>query len=213
MNALIFDLDNCLAPADEMGRAFYEPVYTAIRAENHGVVAEAELVAAFEECWRTPFDKVAETHGFTEAMRAAGWACFSQLEVTEPMNGYGDLNVLGRMSQPLFLVTSGFKRLQWSKVRALGLEQWFDEIYVDAIDAGGGEGKRPLFERILRAHGLKATDVVAVGDSETAELAVGRQLGMATIQTLRPGVRRTELATAHIETLFELETIQERLSS
>jgi len=92
--AIIFDLDSCLAAADEVGEQLFAPAFAAIRAANDGSVPEEKLRAAFAECCRVVFDAVADKYGFTEAMRAAGWQVFRQTEVTEPMYGYGDLAVL-----------------------------------------------------------------------------------------------------------------------
>lgn len=41
--ALIFDLDNCLAPAHEVGEALYAPAFDAIREANYDVLSEASL--------------------------------------------------------------------------------------------------------------------------------------------------------------------------
>src|SRR5262245_34621893 len=118
--AIIFDLDSCLAAADGVGEQFFAPAFAAIRAANDGSVLEETLRAAFVDCRRVAFDAVADKYSFTEAMRAAGWEVFRQAEITEPMYGYEDLAVLKDLPVQRFLVTSGFRRLQESKVRALG---------------------------------------------------------------------------------------------
>ena len=76
--AIIFDLDSCLAAADEVGEQLFAPAFAAIRAANDGSVPEEKLRTAFAECWRVAFDAVADKYGFTEAMRAAGWQVFRQ---------------------------------------------------------------------------------------------------------------------------------------
>ena len=110
----------------------FAPAFAAIRAANDGSVPEEKLRAAFAECWRVAFDAVADKYGFTAAMRAAGWQVFRQTEVTEPMFGYGDLAVLKDLPVQRFLVTSGFRRLQESKVRALGFADCFAGRFDDA---------------------------------------------------------------------------------
>src|SRR5919108_1727103 len=120
VSALIFDLDNCLAASDELGRALLEPVFYAVRQANHGRLSEEELEAAFRDCWIYGFDKVVERHGFSSEMREMGWRAFARIEVREPMCGYGDLGELPALGERRFLVTSRFRRLQESKVRALG---------------------------------------------------------------------------------------------
>ncbi len=204
-NAIIFDLDNCLAAADEPGEQLLAPVFAAIRAANDGSVSEATLRAAFADCWRTAFDAVAEKYHFPAAMQTAGCAALSQIEVTTPMHGYGDLAVLKELPGQRFLVTSGFRRLQESKVRALGFADWFTAICIDAIDEPHRRGKEGIFRNLLTTHGRRPDEVLVVGDNPDSEIEAGNRLGMKTIQILRPGVPRSDRATAHIHGLTELK--------
>jgi len=119
IKALIFDLDSCLCAANEVGDQLFRPAFDAIRRANHGTVPDDVLEKAFSNCWRFPFTDVAHKYHFTDEMTKAGFAAFAQIEVTEPMHGYGDLHILRELRQKLFLVTSGFRRLQDSKVNAL----------------------------------------------------------------------------------------------
>jgi len=182
IKALIFDLDSCLAAADEVGESLFATAFQAIRSANIGTVPEEQLRAAFADCWRFPFDFIADKYGFSPAMRAAGFAAFKQTEVRQPMHGYGDLDALAELPAKLFLVTSGFRRLQESKVRAL-----------------------QAFEAILQKHQLSPKEVLVVGDNPDSEIAAGNRLGMTTIQILRPGVPASPAATHHIHTLGELK--------
>ena len=202
--AVIFDLDNCLAAATEVGEELFEPAFDAIRQANRGDVSDEALARAFADMWRTPFDRVAAQYGFSEAMLAAGWREFVALEVTRPMSGYGDLAVLAELPVQRFLVTSGFRRLQESKIRALNLAPLFTAFFVDAIDEPVRVGKQGFFERILRDYGLAPGEVLVVGDSAESEIAAGNRLGIRTVQTLRPGVPRADNATDHIRSLIEL---------
>lgn len=205
--AIIFDLDSCLAAADEVGQQSFEPAFAAIRAVNDGSVSDEKLQAAFSECWRVAFDAVAEKYCFTNCMREAGWLVFRKTEVNQPMFGYGDLAVLKELPAKLFLVTSGFRRLQESKVRALGFAQWFVGIYIDAIDEPNRLGKFGLFQQLLATHGFRPEDVLVVGDNPDSEIEAGNRLGMQTIQILRPGVSPSKNATRHIQGLAELTAI------
>jgi len=207
IKAIIFDLDSCLAAADEVGQQLFAPAFAAIRAANHGSVPEEKLKAAFSECWRVAFDAVADKYGFTEAMRSAGWREFRRTEVTTPMRGYGDLEVLKELPFQKFLVTSGFRRLQESKVDALGFADWFAAIHIDAIDEPDRRGKKAIFEDIQVKYRLRPDEVLVVGDNADSEIAAGNELGMRTIQILRPGVPRSERAGQHICGLAALKEI------
>jgi FMN phosphatase YigB (HAD superfamily) len=212
IKALIFDLDSCLSAANEVGEQLFKPAFDAIRGANHGAVADNVLKQAFWDCWRFPFNDVAHKYGFTEEMTKAGFAAFARIEVTQPMHGYGDLHVLRELGQELFLVTSGFRRLQESKVDALGIRKLFAEIRIDAIDEHESKGKAGHFEEILKSHSLKPEDVMVVGDNPDSEIAAGNRLGMKTVQILRPGVPFGNNASYYTNSLGTLNSILSSLS-
>jgi FMN phosphatase YigB (HAD superfamily) len=203
-NAIIFDLDSCLSPADEPGQQLFAPAFDAIANANRGSHSASVLQNAFADMWRLPFDFVAEKYRFSPAMKAAGWQVFAQLEVTTRMFGYGDLAVLSELPVLKFVVTSGFRRLQESKIRALGIAPLLTATYIDAIDQPGYRGKQKIFEEILRDYKLQPDQVLIVGDNHDSEIAAGVRLGIRTVQTIRPGVPRSPAATYHIQTLHEL---------
>lgn len=207
IKALIFDLDNCLAAANEVGEELFEPALDAIRRANRGDVSDETLEQAFADVWRHPLDWVATRYGFSEAMLAAGWRMFVAMEVTHPMYGYGDLAILAELRVQRFLVTSGFRRLQESKIKALMLAPLFTALHVDAIDEPDRLGKQRFFERILQDYELAPAEVLVVGDNADSEIEAGNRLGIRTVQTLRPGVPRASNATFHIHSLSELKKL------
>jgi putative hydrolase of the HAD superfamily len=204
IKALIFDLDSCLSAANEVGDQLFQPAFDAIKGANHGAVSQDSLKQAFADCWRFPFSDVAHKYGFTHEMTEAGFAAFAKIEVTQPMHGYGDLHALRDLPQKLFLVTSGFRRLQESKINALKIRALFSEIRIDAIDEPGPKGKMQSFEEILKSYSFKPDEVIVVGDNPDSEIAAGNRLGMKTIQVLRPGVPRGDNATGYLNSLSEL---------
>ena len=206
-NALIFDLDNCLAAASEVGDQLFEPAFDAIRKANNGTLSEGSLKEAFSDCWRHPLDWVATKYGFSPEMLAAGWKVFVTTEVKEPMHGYGDLAVLSNLPVHRFLVTSGFRRLQESKIKALGFEALFTAICIDAIDEPDRQGKQGLFKAILETHQFEPEEVLVVGDSPDSEIEAGNRLGIKTVQILRPGVQRCDNATFYIQSLAEVDSL------
>jgi FMN phosphatase YigB (HAD superfamily) len=207
IKAVIFDLDNCLSAADEVGAQLFEPAFDAIRRANRGTLTDQVLGTAFADCWRHPLDFVSAKHGFSPEMLAAGWEVFTRTAVEMPMHGYPDLTVLAELPVPRFLVTSGFRRLQQSKVKALGIAHLFAAIYIDAIDEPHRMGKRRIFERILSQHAFAPGEVLVVGDNADSEIEAGNRLGIRTVQVLRPGVTRASTATHHIRDLSELKKL------
>jgi putative hydrolase of the HAD superfamily len=117
------------------------------------------------------------------------------------MRGYGDLTTLKALDLARFLVTSGFRRLQESKIRALGITDWFTSIYIDAIEEPDRRGKQQIFAEILTRQGLRPEQVIVVGDNADSEIEAGHRLGIETVQILRPGVPLAENATWQVHDL------------
>lgn len=207
VRAVIFDLDNCLADPQEAGDHLLAPVFDAMRRANHGSISEEAMERALSECWRHPLDVVAKKHGLSNEITAAGWQIFSQIEIEGPLRGYPDIGVLAEFTAKRFLVTSGFRKLQESKVRALGIDQLFTSIHIDAIDEATRPGKQKIFEDILDNQGLRPEEVLVVGDDPDSEIEIGNRLGIRTVQILRPGVEFNHKATHHIQHLDDLREL------
>lgn len=186
----------------------YEPAFEAIRQANRGTLTQEALAAAFSDIWRQPLDAVARQRGFSPAMLAAGWRVFASMEMRTPMQGYPDLHALRDLPVQRFLVTSGFRRLQASKIRALAFQDLFTAIYIDAIDEPNRKGKQQLFAEILTSYALAPGETLVVGDNPDSEIQAGNNLGMRTVQILRPGVPFGGNASNHIHTLGELQHLQ-----
>jgi FMN phosphatase YigB (HAD superfamily) len=210
--AVIFDLDNTLADATHVGKAAFQPAFDAIRQANHGTLNDRQLQAAFDACWHTAFYTVAQEHGFSAEMTAAGAQAFRRLTVPENSGygGYPDLGELQSLEADKFLVTSGFRNFQNSKIDSLGIRGQFKRIEIDDAEDFHPEpspGKAPLFEQIRDAEHLQSSQVLIVGDNPGSEIAAGNSLGMPTVQVLRPRVQRSPQADYHIESLAELPQV------
>ncbi len=110
-------------------------------------------------------------------------------------------------------MTTGFRKLQESKVGALGTASLFRGIIVDAIDEAGRKGKRGYFQEIMETNNYSPQEVFVVGDNPESEIEAGNSLGLRTVQTLRPGVVRSPKATLHIDSLTDLRSLLERQAS
>jgi putative hydrolase of the HAD superfamily len=131
----------------------------------------------------------------------------TKLEVLEPLRLFDDVGSLWTLSLRRFLVTTGFRRFQESKVRALGIENQFEAVLVDAVDEPARKGKDGLFRQILEHCELDSSQVVVLGDSPESEIAVGNRLGMVTVQMLREDVAPTKHARFRIQSCAELPNI------
>ena len=186
-----------------------QPVLDAVRAANAvgDFLPQTRLDDALEACWDLSFDEVARLYALPEPLCRAWATAAAKLEVTEPLDPYSDVNVLWTLPLRFFLVTTGYQRLQESKIGALGFRTRFEAVYVDALDESPRLGKEGLFRQVLTEHRLAATDVAVLGDSAESELAAGQRIGLWTIQILREGVPAAPNAHWRIRDLSELPAV------
>jgi FMN phosphatase YigB (HAD superfamily) len=213
IRALICDLDNTLYSARSVPRATLQPLFDAVRAANQAgaILPEPQLDDALEACWDRSFDEVARDYALPPALCQAWAAAAVQLQVTEPLQLYPDISVLWTLSLRLFLVTTGYRRFQESKIAALNLADRFHAIYVDALGETIRTGKEGLFRRLIAEHQLRPRDVVVLGDNEDSEIAAGRRLGLWTIQVLRERSVPASNADRKIRSLYELPVVLDQI--
>jgi FMN phosphatase YigB (HAD superfamily) len=189
LRAAVFDLDHTLFDPGTLPQALFSELEARVRDAAADLVPSAVLDAALADAWRLPFDRVLAHHRLPEALCSAWRDDASALEVTTPLRPYADVVAgLEQLSLQRFLLTTGFRRLQESKVRQLGLSQLFVAVYVDALDPPGPLGKQALLQRLMLEHELRASELVVIGDRADDELAAAQALGMVAVQVLRPGV-------------------------
>lgn len=189
LRAAVFDLDHTLFDPRTLPAGLFSEVESQVRQVADGQVPTPVLDAALADAWRLPFDRVVAPHRLPQAVSTAWQRAAAAVEVVERLSPYPDvMAVLRELPLEMFLLTTGFRRLQESKVRQLGLAPFFVASYVDALDPPGPVGKRVLLERLLGEHQLTASQVVVVGDRVDDELSAARALGMVAVQILRPGV-------------------------
>ena len=212
IRALICDLDNTLFPARSVPQPTVQPALDAVRAVNRAtaLLAEAQLERALEACWDHPFDEVARMYGLPERLCRVWNETAEQLEVTAPLQLYPDVALLWALPLRFFLVTTGYRRLQESKIAVLGLAARFEAVYVDALGEPLRAGKEALFRQLLAEHRLAAAQVAVLGDNPESELAAGQRLGLWTIQILRQGRPPAPNVASHIRDLSELAAVLSR---
>jgi FMN phosphatase YigB (HAD superfamily) len=141
LRAAVFDLDHTLFDPRSLPVTLFNRIESRFRAAAVGIVPDAVLEAALADAWRMPFDRVAARHHLPDAATTAWHEAAGAVEVTEPLVPYPDVRAgLERLSLSRFLLTTGFRRLQESKLKQLGLTSLFVTVYVDALDPPGPVG-------------------------------------------------------------------------
>lgn len=175
--AIIFDLDNTIYPVSSIGGRLFRDLFTMIQEDGRFEGSFEEVKEAIQ---RKAFQVVAEEFKFHEDLTSAGLKALSDLEYTEQMKPFDDYEVAREIPLMKFLVTTGFSKLQRSKIRELDVEKDFEACFV--VDpAKSKKTKKDIFAEIMNRYGLTAREVLVVGDDIHSEIQAGKELGLETV--------------------------------
>lgn len=207
IKAIFFDLDNCILETRSLGEDILDPVLEPLTAsdlpnEVKKSVAEALWHSAYEDVF-TQFNIPAP---LAEDIRKA--ARNLELPKDKKIKSYGDEEIIRTFPVKKFLVTTGFKKFQQSKIDSLGIAGLFDGIVIDQVDdLTIRKKKKVIFEEIMKINLWNKDEVLVVGDNPRSELKAAKELGILAIQTLRPGVTKWDEADYNIKSLSELSAL------
>jgi putative hydrolase of the HAD superfamily len=91
---------------------------------------------------------------------------------------------LKKMGLKLGVITDGITIKQWEKLIRLGIHPFFD-VVVTSEEYGLGKPHLEFFEFGLKKMGLKAEEVIYVGDRVDRDIEPAKELGMTTIRILK----------------------------
>ena len=86
----------------------------------------------------------------------------------------------------LGIITDGMSKVQWKKIKALGLEDIIDKIVVS--DDLGKENWKPSFvpyNEILTYFDIEAKEAVYIGDNPNKDFVGAKKLGLQTVRIIR----------------------------
>lgn len=176
-SVLIFDLDNTIYPVSSIAKKLFEKLYAVI--EKSGGY-KGDLKAIKLEIQRTPFQKVASTFSFSEQLLKECMEVHINLTYDEPMQYFPDYELVRELQQTKFLVTSGFSKLQHSKIDNLGIRNDFKEIVILDLQKSN-DTKKDIFKRLLEDYKLSEEEVLIIGDDIKSEIQAGKELGIDTV--------------------------------
>jgi len=175
--AIIFDLDNTIYPVSSIGDKLFKALFALINesGEYTGDFNKIKL-----EIMRRPFQHVADEFFFSKILKSDGLNLLTNItyiEKIEPFKGYETVRSL---SCRKFLVTTGFTKLQRSKIEQLDIENDFDQIFV--IDPNRSElTKKDIFTKIMAENNFYPEDLLVVGDDLNSEIKAARELRIETV--------------------------------
>jgi putative hydrolase of the HAD superfamily len=177
ISAIIFDLDNTVFPVSSIGEELFEPIFALIANSKE---YKGDLNAIKKDIMRKPFQKVAAEYQFSEKLLTDGINLLKSLSYHKPIRPFEDYEATRNLRCKKFLVTTGFVKMQESKIKQLGIEQDFERIYI--VDPTlVNQTKKDIFKHILENHALNASDVLVVGDDPNSEIQAANELGISTV--------------------------------
>lgn len=202
IKAVIFDLDMCIFDTRTLGEHILEPVLAPLHASSMPVEIQREIDHTL---WTTSLEDCVQIFHIPNAVAELMRDAHRRLVVPETIRTFGDEEYIRQVHAYRALVTSGYRLWQERKIEQLGIADSFDEVIIDVIDdARLRKGKRVIFQELMARHGWRPKEVLVVGDNPHSELKAGKELGMITVQTLRPSVQKAEGCNYYIRSLREL---------
>jgi putative hydrolase of the HAD superfamily len=175
--AIIFDLDNTIYLVSSIGQNLFKSLFQLIieTGEYKGDLNELK-----SEIMRRPFQFVADDFSFSESLKSKCLDLLSDLTYEEKIESVEGFNLVREMPCKKFLVTTGFKKLQESKIHQLGLIDDFDSISI--IDPSSSNlTKRDIFEKILIDNNYQVEEVLVIGDDLNSEIKAAKDLGIESV--------------------------------
>lgn len=173
--AIIYDLDNTIYPVSSIGDKLFGPLFDLIAASGQHNENMADIRKAI---MRTPFRLVAQHHNFSDDLTQKGIAIQEMTDYQDKIDTFEDYPEIKNIPGERFLVTTGFKTMQLSKIRQMGIGEDFKEIHVvNPVETS----KKEVFADILQRYGYKPEEVLVVGDDPESEIAAAKALGITTV--------------------------------
>jgi len=199
--AIIYDLDNTIFPVSSIGEKLFGPLFDAIaESGQHNDSMDAIKYAIM----RTPFRIVAQRHNFSDELTQKGIDIQETIDYKDEMNTFEDYPEIKNIPGERFLVTTGFKTMQLSKIRQLGISDDFKEIHVvNPVETT----KKDVFADILKRYNYQPDEVLVVGDDPESEIAAAKALGIPTVLYDKNDMQDASAADFKIEHFAQLRDI------
>ncbi|MGI4022893.1 MAG: HAD family hydrolase [Janthinobacterium lividum] len=173
--ALIFDLDDTVYPIKSVADEMYAELFALIRQHT----SEEVYQNACEDLLTTPFEKVADRYEFDKDLKHNGLKMCLDMDYHGVMKPFDDYLLTQPLQIDKFLVTGGYTKLQKSKIKQLGIEKDFKEIFIPD-PAKSNLSKTDVFKQIMDKYHYEPKDVLVIGDNPETEIDAAKELGIET---------------------------------
>ena len=176
--ALILDLDNTIYPVSSVAEKMFGNLFILID-EHLGKYNRQAAAAAKNELTRRPYQQVADAYGFSEELKSKGVEMLRDCIYDQPMQAFKEYDAIRAIDIDKYLVTTGFTKLQMSKVKMLGVEADFMQVFVVDPDRTD-QTKKDVFVQIIRDNDYAYNEVLVIGDDPQSEIKAAIELGIDT---------------------------------
>jgi putative hydrolase of the HAD superfamily len=176
--ALILDLDNTIYPVSSIADHLFKQLFDLIDQYSDNMDYDT-VQRAKDELKKRPFQFVADDCNFSPELKKKGIELLRDISYDLPMKPHNGYEQVKSIPLTKFLVTTGFSKLQWSKIKMLGIEKDFEEIHIVDPEVSG-KTKKDIFQDIMQRHNYKPEDLLVVGDDPGSEIKAARELGIET---------------------------------
>ena len=198
---LILDLDNTIYPVSSIGNELFEPLFDLLKKEEYGLSPET-LEEAKQDVQRIPFQKVADKYNFPEELNEKALNLLRNLTYNGEIEAFDGFDAMRKYNCTRFLVTSGFTKLQQSKITKLKLENDFTGIYIIDPEVTD-KTKKDVFEEIIRKYQINGEDVIVIGDDPESEIKAATDLSLRSILIDSEGQYSGSVASQNVKSLRE----------
>ncbi len=186
-----------------MDRSIFLPAIEQMRKH----FASQELAdRAIRDIWTYPIDEVSKKHHIPDQIIEDFLRNLESENYKLEISPFDDYKRLKEINAEKILVTTGIESLQRAKISELGIEGDFTDIYFDKVTDDHRIYKKGIFNKIVQESKYKRHQFWIIGDNGNAEIKAGRELGLKTIQRIKPDQIASEYADYAIHTFHELES-------
>ncbi len=179
--ALILDLDNTIYPVSSIADNLFEQLFKVLDQHSTSInIGGTDRVNRIkDEMTRRPFQHIADEFDLDEELRNKMINVLKNMTYDLPMQPFEDYAYIRLIPLTKFLVTTGFVKLQLSKVKMLGIEQDFKTIHIVDPEVNS-RTKKDVFAEIMQKHGYSPEELLVIGDDPESEIKAAKALGIDT---------------------------------
>lgn len=179
--ALILDLDNTIYPVSSIADRLFADLFATL--DHYADIINSDdsdrVNKIKEEMTRRPFQHIADEFRLNIEVRNKMVDTLRNMTYDLPMQPFDDYQHVRLIPLDKFLVTTGFSKLQWSKVKMLAIEGDFKHIHIVDPDVST-KTKKDVFTEIMETHNYSPGDLLAIGDDPESEIKAAKTLGIDT---------------------------------